>query len=59
VRRRADFHRKTALKLVQPSDPFYYGDLHTANVLRNHHLSKSVSHVGMSALLRILAFKAA
>src|SRR5262249_4243583 len=58
-RARADFHHKTALALVRQYDTIYHEDLQTANLLRNHHLAKSISDAGWSAFLRILSFKAA
>jgi putative transposase len=58
-RQRADFHHKTALALVRANDTVYHEDLQTANLLRNHHLAKSISDAGWSAFLSILAFKAA
>jgi putative transposase len=58
-RQRADFHDKTALRLVQTNDTIYHEDLQTANLVQNHHLAKSISDVGWSVFLSILSAKAA
>jgi putative transposase len=58
-RARADFHHKSALALVRQYDTICYEDLQTANMLRNHHLAKSIADASWGAFLRILAFKAA
>ncbi len=58
-RQRQDFHHKTALQLVRYYDTIYHEELRVANMLRNHHLAKSIQDAEWYTFLNILAFKAA
>jgi putative transposase len=58
-RQRADCHHIVALQLVQTHDPIYPDDVQTANMVKNHHLAKSISDAGWSQFLTIRSFEAA
>ncbi len=57
-RQRRDFLHKTALVLVRNYDTIYLEDLRVANMVRNRHLSQSISDAGWYQFRTILAFKA-
>jgi putative transposase len=57
-RQRRDHHHKTALTLLRTYDTIYLEDLRVANMVRNRHLTKSISDAGWGAFRTILECKA-
>jgi putative transposase len=58
-RQRTDFHHKTALALLRRYDTIYLEELQVRNMVRNHHLAKSISDASWAAFRTILDAKAA
>ena len=55
---RNDFHHKVARKIVDCHGLIVVEDLRIRNMVRNRHLSKSISDAGWGGFLNILAYKA-
>ena len=56
-RQRRGFHHKAALALVRHYDVLYLEDLRVANLVRNRHLAKSISHAGWARFRTTLSTK--
>ena len=58
-RQRADFDHKLSRKLIREHDLVVFEDLRICNVLRNHHLAKSIVDAGWGQLIAFTEYKAA
>ena len=59
ARQRLDCHHKEANTLIAQNDVIYHEDLEVRNMVKNRHLSKSISDAGWGQFLTILHHKAA
>ena len=57
-RQRDDFLHKTSTWLVKKGDVLVFEDLHIKNMLRNHHLAKSIGDASWGKLVRYASYKA-
>ncbi|MFX1466419.1 MAG: RNA-guided endonuclease InsQ/TnpB family protein [Promethearchaeota archaeon] len=55
---RKDFHHKLSKKLVDSYDLIVYENLTITNMVRNHHLAKSISDAGWGQLMCFTEYKA-
>ncbi|MFZ3166976.1 MAG: transposase [Candidatus Methanoperedens sp.] len=55
---RNDFAHKTSRKLVDTYDHIVFEDLKIRNMMRNHHLAKSISDAGWYQLIQFTTYKA-
>jgi putative transposase len=56
---RKDFHHKISRQLVDSYDLVVYEDLMITNMVKNHHLAKSISDAGWDQLMCFTQYKAA